>query len=94
MQFVFVLDSVCRRLEFLKRINRVLHILSALCTLVVCLVVPVLLPHVQGFLDKVTAVIYRHCRSLNHLPIWEKRKSLWKQSLLSNTDYCSCCASS
>lgn len=56
MQLVFVLDSVCRRLEFLKRINRALHILSALCTLIFCLVIPVLLHYVKLFLDKVTAV--------------------------------------
>lgn len=56
MQFVFVLDSVCRRLEFPERINRVLYILSALCTQVFCLIVTVLLPYVQRFLDKVTSV--------------------------------------
>lgn len=84
MQFVFVLDSVCRRLEFLKKISRVLHILNASCTLIFCLEVCVLLTYVQHFLDKVTAVeALQVLESWGfNLPIWEKRKSLWKQSLL------------
>lgn len=84
MQFVFVLGSVCRRLEFLKKISRVLHILNASCTLIFCLEVCVLLTYVQHFLHKVTAVeALQVLESWGfNLPIWEKRKSLWKQSLL------------